>query len=323
MGVKLDPNVSSLATLFRALTQETASPASAPQPVNEAPRAPGPSAYFQDTFESGATPGAGLPALSVPPGPLPVASGPQPVNEAAEAQARQQWHGGEAAVAQTTDTGCGEASLAQVKKAKDPAAASASDDQKRQEVRSTAAMASQAVQDRFQLNLEDGTRPEEMGAVLGSMGIAVTRGMANYDPNAINAALKEGQFGMAMVDSSALANARLAPGQQTQEAGALHWITIDGYNQGPSGVNPMDDQLRVQDPVNGAYWVSAMDLLKAMDAARIQHTGTGGLMLLQNRPEATSPEQRQALSRSNLEHTASLGNGNGIGSKRLGGSESS
>ncbi|MDY7232283.1 hypothetical protein [Hyalangium rubrum] len=282
--------------------------------------APGSSEYYRDTFEASSTSRPGLPALNVPA--LPVLAGSQLVNEAEGAQAERQWKSDEGPVAQTTDVNCGEASLAQVKKAKDAKVAPASDDQKREEVRSTTAAASKAVQDRFEVNLDDGARPEEMGAMLGSMGIAVTRGMSNYDPAAISEGLKSGQMGMAMVDSTALTNSLLPDGQKKQETGALHWVTIDGYNKGELSNDPMDDKFRVKDSVNGSYWVSARDLLGAMDAARLKHNGTGGMMLIENRPNATQ-EEREALSRSNLDQTANLGNGTGIGSRRLGAGEAS
>ncbi len=314
MGVKLDSNAISIATLLRARTVETATPAAelpeAPETAAQSPAA----AYYQDSFETQAAYRPGLPALSVPQAPE-RSAGPQPVNEAEGAQAAQQWHGDKAAVAQKTEVDCGESSLTLLKKAKD-AAVLGSDDQKREEVRSSAETASRAIQDRFQLNLSDGTRPEEMGAMLGAMGIEVTRGIANYDTWAISEGLKAGQLGMAMVDSNALANAKLPADQQTQEPGALHWITIDGFNKGELAHDTMDDQFRVKDPVKGEYWVSAKDLLRAMDVARIQHGGTGGMMLLQNRTDATTQEAREALARGNVDQTASLGDGSGIGSKR-------
>jgi len=312
MGVRLDPNVISSANALRARSLETTKPPAAPQQAPET-AAQGPSAYHRDSFESAPASRPGMPALNAP----------QPVNEAADAQAAQQWYIDGAVVAQQTEVDCGESTLTMLEKAKDQDAGPVSDDQKREEVRSSAATANKAVQDRFQLNLTDGMRPEEMGAMLGSMGIGVTRGVANYDTWAISEGLKAGQLGMAMVDSNVLANLGLPPGQQKQEPGALHWITIDGFNKGELGHDTMDDQFRVKDSVRGEYWVSAKDLLKAMDVARIQHGGTGGMMLLQNRPDVTSPEAREALSRENLAHTESLGKGNGIGSKRLTTSESS
>lgn len=312
MGVKLDSNViSSALSLLRARSLETTKPPAAPQQAPEAAQAP--SAYHRDSFESAPATRPGMPALNAP----------QPVNEAADAQAAQQWYIDGAVVAQKTEVDCGESTLTMLEKAKDQDSAPVSDDQKREEVRSSAATASKAVQDRFQLNLTDGMRPEEMGAMLGSMGIGVTRGVANYDALAISEGLKAGQLGMAMVDSNVLANLGRPPGEQKQEAGALHWITIDGFNKGELGHDTMDDQFRVKDSVRGEYWVSAKDLLKAMDVARIQHGGTGGMMLLQNRPDVTTQEAREALSRENVAHTESLGKGNGIGSKRLTTSESS
>lgn len=312
MGVRLDPNVISSANSLRARSLETPKLPAAPQQATE-PAAQAPSAYHRDSFESAPASRPGMPALNAP----------QPVNEAADAQAAQQWHIDEAVVAQQTEIDCGESTLTMLKKAKDQDAGPVSDAQKREEVRSSAGTASKAVQDRFQLNMTDGMRPEEMGAMLGSMGIGVTRGVANYDTWAISEGLKAGQLGMAMVDSNVLANLGLPPDQQKKEAGALHWITIDGFNKGELGHDTMDDQFRVKDSVRGEYWVSAKDLLKAMDVARIQHGGTGGMMLLQNRPDVTTPEAREALSRENLAHTESLGKGNGIGSKRLTTSESS
>ncbi len=310
--MKLPPSLSFRATSFRARSFERTAP-SAVTGQRPGACARGPSAYHRDTFQAPSAKRPDLPALNVPPTRLATSPHSQPVNEAAEAQARQQWRSDDAAVAQKTDTDCGEASLTQLNKAKGST----------QELGSTTAAAKRAVQDRFDVNLADGSRPEEMGATLGSMGIAVTRGLANYDPTAISDALKSGQFGMAMVDSNALANATLPPGQQKQETGALHWVTIDGYNKGELSHDPMDDQLRVKDPAHGTYWVSAKDLLKAMDTARLQHQDSGGMLLLENRPDASTTEAREALSRTNVERAESLGKGTGIGSKRLTASESS
>jgi len=75
--------------------------------------------------------------------------------------------------------------------------------------------------------------------------------MPNYDTWAISEGLKAGQLGMAMVDSNVLANLGLPPDQQKQGPGALHWITIDGFNKGQSGYDTMDDQFRVKDSVGG------------------------------------------------------------------------
>jgi hypothetical protein len=323
MGVRLDSNVISSATSFRARSLETAvTPPAAPPKAPEAAAAR-PSAYQRDSFESSPATRQGMPALNVPSAPPAAAAGPQPVNEAEGAQAAQQWKLGDAAVAQLTDIDCGEAVLTQMKKALDESAAPGADAQKREEVRSSADAANRALLGRFQLNLKDGARPDEMGAVLGSMGIAVTHSMANYDPIAISEGLKAGQLGMAMVDSNALANAGLPADQQKQGPGALHWITIDGYNSGELSHDPMDDKLRVKDPIKGEYWVSAHDMLKAMDAARIQHTGTGGMMMVQNRPDMNTQEARDALARGNVDHMVRLGGGNGIGVKRLGASEPS
>jgi hypothetical protein len=319
--VKLSPHLIPLSTSLRIRSLERAPHAPAQAKPSEA--SPGRlSAYHRDTFERTSATRRDLPALSVPPARLAKPSGDAPVNEAAEAQAKQQWRGDDDAVAQTTETDCGEASLTALNKAKG-SAGPASVDAKRDEVRASEASARRAMQDRFDVNLVDGARPEEIGATLGSMGVAVTRGLTNYDPTAISEALKAGQFGMAMVDSQTLANAALPPEQRKEGTGALHWVTIDGYNHGELAHDTMDDKFRVKDPVNGTYWVGAKDLLKAMDVARIQHKNNGGMLLLENRPDVTTDAQREALARSNAEQTESLGKGNGIGSKRLSASESS
>ncbi|QSQ18971.1 hypothetical protein JY651_26855 [Pyxidicoccus parkwayensis] len=314
--MKLSPHLIPLTTSLRVRSLERAPHAPASAKPSEAP-ASRLSAYHRDSFERTSATRRDLPALNVPPARL----ANQPVNEAAEAQAKQQWRGDDSAVAQTTDTDCGEASLTQLNKAKGSGPSSV--DAKRDEVRASEASARRAVQDRFDVNLVDGARPEEIGATLGSMGVGVTRGLTNYDPVAISDALKSGQFGMAMVDSQTLANSALPPEQRKEGTGALHWVTIDGYNHGELSHDPMDDKFRVKDPVNGSYWVGAKDLLKAMDVARIEHKNNGGMLLLENRPDVTTDAQREALARSNAEQTESLGKGNGIGSKRLSASESS
>lgn len=320
--VKLSRHVIPQSTSFRVRSFDKTSSSPAPQkPAEASTRRP--AKHHRDAFEHAASPRRDVPALSVPPVRLAKASSPQPADETAEAKARQQWRGDDAAVAQTTDTDCGEASLTELSKAKRAATQPASVDQQREEVRATTASARRAVQDRFDLNLADGASPEEMGAMLGSMGVAVTHGLTNYEPNAISDALKAGQFGMAMVDSHALANSALPPEQRRQEPGALHWVTIDGYNHGELSHDPMDDKLRVKDPAHGTYWVGAKDLLKAMDVARIQHHHNGGLLLLQNRPDVKTDAEREALSRSNVEQAQGLGQGSGIGSKRLSAGESS
>ena len=319
--MKLSPHLIPLSTSLRLRSLERTPHAPAQAKPAEAP-AGRTSAYHRDTFERTSAPRRDLPALNVPPARLANPSGPQFVNEAAEAQAKQQWRGDNSAVAQTTDTDCGEASLTELNKAKG-STGPGSVDKKRDEVRASEASARRAVGDRFDVNLVDGARPEEIGATLGSMGIAVKQGLTNYDPTAISEALKAGQFGMAMVDSQTLANSALPPEQRKEGTGALHWVTIDGYNKGELAHDTMDDKFRVKDPVNGSYWVDAKDLLKAMDVARIQHHNNGGMLLLETRPDVTTDAQREALARSNAEQTQSLGKGNGIGSKRLSASESS
>lgn len=314
MGVKLNTNAPSPRTLLQVRPQEKTTPAACtPKPAQE-PVAKPPAEYYQDAFEAEATPPKALPVLGSP-----------VANEAVGAQEQKNWKSIDATIAQTNDIGCGEASLTFLNRAKDRFDGAKSEVEERDEVRAAASELNNrnTVKDRVDINLDDGTTADEAGAVLGSMGIEVKRGMANYDSGYMSDALKSGQFGLAMVDSTALYNSILPADQRQPEPGKLHWVTIDGFNKGDDAINTMDDKFRVQDPVNGQYWVGAQDLLHAMDSARLQHDNSGGMLILENRADADTTEKRDALARKNLEQTASLGKGTGIGSKRMGLGESS
>ncbi|WP_164020205.1 hypothetical protein [Pyxidicoccus trucidator] len=306
-----------------------------PQPLPSAPQM-GPVApqRFQDTFEAACTKREDLPKLTVPDAPgtteLPRLKDPAPVNEAAEAQAQKGWETDEEAVAQTTESGCGEASLAFVSKAsrKDKAekAKARSEEKELQEVRAKAEAINtpKTTEKKVDVNLADGATAEEMGVVLGEMGIDVTDGYESYDSNAMSEALKRGEFGLALVDSNAILNAALPAHKQRKEPGVLHWVTIDGFNSGRSKKDSSDDLYRVKDPVNGEYWVSAKDLEKAIEQGKKSHGG-GGVLAVEKRndKDVDTREKRESLAEKNRRHSASLGKAGGHGSRRMSVGESS
>ncbi|MCY1019647.1 hypothetical protein [Pyxidicoccus sp. MSG2] len=284
----------------------------------------------QDTFEAAPVKRDDLPKLFVPDAPgakeLPRMEDPDaaPVNEAAEAQAEKGWETNEDAVAQQTETGCGEASLAYLNKASRKDEPHRSADQELKEVRAKASEINQpkTTEKKVDVNLKDGATAEEMGVVLGEMGIDVTEGFEKYDANAISAALKRGEFGLALVDSNAILNSALPAHKQRKEPGELHWVTIDGFNSGRNKKDASDDKYRVKDPVNGEYWVKAKDLEKAIEQGRQSHGG-GGVLAVEKRKDVDTREQRESLAESNRHRTHGLGKGNGRGSRRLSVGESS
>jgi chemotaxis protein histidine kinase CheA len=249
----------------------------------------------------------------------------EPVNEVAAAQARQGWETQEASVKQKTDMDCGEASLTFVAKAsRGGDEEKKTEKEERDEVRKKAkeTRTYEHVQSRTKVNLSDGASAEEVGAVLGSMGIGIQKGIGGFDSRALNTSLRQGKMVMAMVDSNAILNPKLPESKQTDEPGHLHWVTIDGYNRGMTS-NPMDDYYRVRDPVHGSYWVSAKDLKGAIDTGREEH-GSGGMLVLEKRRDKyDTSEEREELAKDNLDQAAQLGQGTGLGSRRLSASESS
>ncbi len=303
--------------------------------VQNEPRQP---LRFQDGFEAARPGREGMPRLTVPDAPvtnvppavqdLPALEDPAPVNEAAEAQAQKGWETDEEAVAQTTESGCGEASLAFVSKAsrKDDTSkpGEKSGEKEIQEVRAKAEAINtpQTTEKKVDVNLKDGATAEEMGVVLGEMGIDVTDGQEKFDAAAMSDALKRGEFGLALVDSNALLNANLPKRKQNNEPGQLHWVTIDGYNRGRNKNDASDDRYRVKDPVNGTYWVSAKDLEKAIEAGRKNHGG-GGVLAVEKRQDVDTREKRESLAEKNRHHSSSLGKGSGHGSRRMSVGESS
>ncbi|QSQ22718.1 hypothetical protein JY651_47760 [Pyxidicoccus parkwayensis] len=283
---------------------------------------------LQDSFEAAPVKRDDMPRLVVPQPPNATDAASltpegQPVNEAAEAQVQKGWNTDAAAVEQKTDSGCGEASLAFVSKASQgnepPRAAEA---QAFAEVKASA-QASNAPQNAAdKVDLADGATAEEMGAVLGEMGIDVTEGFTDYDANALSAALKRGEFGLALVDSNAILNSVLPKHKQRQEPGELHWVTIDGFNSGRNKKDASDDMYRVKDPVHGEYWVKAKDLQNAIDQGKKAHGG-GGVLAVEKRDDVKTREERDSLAQKNRHHTHHFGKANGRGSRRLSVGESS
>ncbi len=279
---------------------------------------------FQDTKPAP----RGVPRLTVPDDmgitDLPFLRDLAPENEAGQAQAHKGWSPTASVIAQDSDVGCGEATLAFLSRAsRSVTKGTLCEKQERESVRASAAAVSgpRSTSSKVEVNLDDGATPEEMSTALGGLGIEITGGFADFDAAATGRALKAGQFGMALVDSNAILNGALAPEQQRSGPGQLHWVTIDGINSNGTA-DPSDDLFRVKDPVNGEYWVSARDLEKAVQSAQ-QHHGSGGIFALENRTDVGSASERDALAQLNRERTAFFADKNGVGSKRLSLGESS
>ncbi|WP_434386999.1 hypothetical protein [Melittangium boletus] len=218
-------------------------------------------------------------------------------------------------VAQPTDTTCGKATVASVFGATQPGA---SDEQLLAEVDRAVESSNNnpTLRDQGVVDLNEDATAREMAVLMGQGGKEIVRGFGNYDTDAMDAAISQGQFGMALVDSSAL------PGQQgTGEKGSLHWLTIDKVEKG-QGPHAADDRYRVKDPVNGEYWMGKAELENAVNKAQGEH-GTGGMLVVKDRPDVRTQEARDALALKNLDHTPALGGDGGIGIRRGSSSESS
>ncbi|HZI09961.1 MAG TPA: hypothetical protein VE153_06165 [Myxococcus sp.] len=296
----------------------------------------------QDSFESAPTSQQGRPALQVPSTSVaPQAQSPaalqaqaagtaqtangELINEVQEAQEKQGWETQESSVKQKTDADCGEASLTFVAKAsRGGEEEKKTEKEEREEVRQKAkeTRTYEHVRSRTKVNLADGASAEEVGAVLGSMGIGIQKGIGGFDSKELNNSLRQGKMVMAMVDSNAILNPKLPKSKRTDEPGHLHWVTIDGYNRGRTS-DPMDDYYRVRDPVHGSYWVRAKDLKGSVDQGREEH-GSGGMLVLEKqRGKYNTAEKREELAQANLDRAAELGKGAGLGSRRLSLGESS
>ncbi|MBN9682783.1 MULTISPECIES: hypothetical protein [unclassified Corallococcus] len=323
IGSKLD---SVMARIRQAAAERAAAAQSVKEPLPDAPDAkavnPAEGRYL-DSFEEERAKKMGMPDLAAPPPPGtdPATASAVPTNEATQAQKEQGWNAPQTTVAQTSKKGCAEATLTYLEQSSAEEAVPLTQQEAREKVRNKADTLSTSVRDRVNVNLDDGATPDEMGAMLGSMGIKVTNGFDECNTDALSGALKHGQMALAMVDSGALLNTTLAEGEKGPESGELHWLTIDGVNPGKSKSTD-DDLYRVRDPINGAYWVKASDLKKSIEQAQAKH-GSGGVMTVQKDGTAKTTEQREALAQSNLERTQPLGKGNGGASRRLSVGESS
>ncbi|NOJ80273.1 hypothetical protein [Myxococcus xanthus] len=282
----------------------------------------------RDTFQDTKPAAKGVPRLSVPDATgtseLPFLRDLAPENEAAQAQADKGWAPTASVIAQDSDTGCGEATLAFLSRAsRSVTKGSQCEKQERETVRERASQVSGArsVHAPVDINLDDGATPTEMATALGGLGIEVTDGFADFDAAATSKVMKAGQFGLALVDSNAILNGALAPEQRRNGPGQLHWVTIDGVNSNGTA-DTSDDLFRVKDPVNGEYWVSARDMKNAIQAGK-EHHGSGGIFALEHRTDVGGPRERDALAHLNRERTASVADKNGVGSKRLSLGESS
>ncbi len=292
-----------------------------PVPLNAPPPAQPRKLHQADAFVSAPTKPSSAPQLQVPPLPgqsAPAASkGGTPTNAAADDQAARGWKGDATFVFQDTPTDCGTANLAQICGAAHGQAPTP-EQHKQQVERNTAEINnSAALKDRVRIHLKDGATPAEMAALLGKQGQKVVRGFDTFAADYMNGALQQGQLGLTLLDSNVLRNAVLTPEEHAKGPGALHWVTVDGIDDAATPENYSDDRYRVKDPIHGVYWVTEAELKTAVAQARAQ-TGSGGVLIVENEPNAKTREAREALALQNLNHTAVVGKGNGIGSKRTG-----
>ena len=336
MGFNIGSQIDSVMARVRKATEQVrtniaAAAESVKEPLADAPNAKPLDVYqgvYLDSFEPERARQKGLVELAAPPPPGSTAppSG-MPVNEAEQAQQENGWKSTQPTVVQTSKTGCAEAALTFLEQSDSEAPAPLTQQQAQEQVRNkadTLASSPSGVKDQgVHVNLDDGATPAEMGAVLGSMGIAVTRSSADCDTRMLSHALNKGELALAQVDSNALLNTTLDPDKQTQEPGELHWITIDGINPGLTD-SADDDLYHVRDSVNGAYWMTAADLKKCVSSAKENHDG-GGVMTIQKEKDrkTKTPEQLEALAQRNVERANVLGKGNGGASRRASISESS
>lgn len=143
-----------------------------------------------------------------------------------------------------------------------------------------------------------GTTPDQMARMLAGQGFEVTRGASNFDRDALDKALSEGKKAVAMVDSN-----RIQPGSEGRAAdGSAHWVEIDGKDA--------QGHYQIKDSASGtSYSVGLHQLTDAMNSG--WSTFNGGGMLLVN----PTGGDANALAHQNENHSASLGDTSGIGSK--------
>ena len=272
-----------------------------------------------DAFVSAPAKPSGAPQLQVPPSPSQSPStapkGTPPTNVAADDQARLGWIGGETGVVQQdSPTGCGTANLATICNAAHGALMTPEQHKNQVKQNAAAINSSAALRDRVQVDLKDGATADEMASLLGMQGQKVVRGFDTFAADYMNGALQQGQFGLTLLDSNALRNAMRPPEKRTNEPGELHWVTVDGIDDGGTREDYSDDRYRVKDPIHGEYWVSE-GVLKAAVAQARACKGSGGVLIIENDRTATTTKSREELALQNLNYTAVVGKGNGIGSK--------
>ncbi|PTL84854.1 hypothetical protein [Vitiosangium sp. GDMCC 1.1324] len=189
---------------------------------------------------------------------------------------------------QTEDANCGEAVVTMLKGAKQG---------KEQVAGAGSADTMNNLKSRF--GSADGTRPDQMGDMLAAEKIEVKKSTSNFDKDALDGALRNGDKATLMVDSNKIA------GGTSQPAGKSHWVLVDG----------MDDKGRyqVKDPGNGSsYYVKPEELANAIDTGRNTHQ-SGGMMIVGNSAAAATTSE-QDLANKNKQSADVLGDGSGGGS---------
>ncbi len=238
--------------------------------------------------------------------------------EAAPASSQSQSQGFSSAgrsVQQPTDISCGLGALATVNSA---SKAGLSDEQLLASVQDNA----RAINDAQgqgglkPVDLADGTNPQEMSQLLGQQGQEVVRGFGQFDSDALKDATKEGYKGMMLVDANALENTQAAGEKKAEGQGALHWITIDDIQETQGADGKKEPVYSVKDPdSNKDYTLSRDQMEHIVNQAKNGVHQTGGGLLVKNRPDVDTQEEKNALSAANLNHTApeTLGIDDGIG----------
>jgi hypothetical protein len=234
-----------------------------------------------------------------------------PVDRAADKRTKRGWKSLAASILQSSATDCGEAALFTLKASKKYKPAEITSQAlgwlKKKLQRSADELNNDnALKGKVQINLRDGTTPDELGALLGKQGMKVTGSLVDTSGGCLDASLHEGQMAVVLLDSNAVLPAhKRGPGN-----GLLHWVTVAGIDDGGQpGSAPV--RYRVKDPAHGEYWIPAEQLDKAVKNARKQH-GSGGALLIDPEPCLEGRE----LALENLRHTQALGKGNGGASRR-------
>ncbi|WP_309891947.1 hypothetical protein [Archangium sp.] len=234
-----------------------------------------------------------------------------PVDRAADKRTGRGWKNLTASILQSSDTDCGEAAIFTLKASKKYKPAEMTSQvmgwlKKKLQRSADELNNDSALKGKVQINLRDGTTPDEMGALLGKQGMKVTGHLVDTGGGRLDASLREGQMAVVLLDS----NAVLPAHKRDRGNGLLHWVTVAGIDDGGQpGSAPV--RYRVKDPAHGEYWIPAEQLDKAVKKAQKQH-GSGGALLIDPEPYSEGKE----LALENLKHTQALGVGNGGASRR-------